>query len=149
MKNILWPPDVKSQLTGKDPDGGKDWKQEKGMTEDEMVGWHHLLNGHEYEQTPGDSEGQGSLACCEFMGSQRVRHTWGTEQQQMWILYKNIYWDTLKIQTTCNTFFSFIIFKNELQKHNFYFWKKYYSSLYPGNNFRWYKCPVIYLGSYF
>ena len=51
--------------TGKDPDIGKNWGQEeKGMTEDEMVGWHHCLNGHEYEQTPGDSEGQGSLAYC-------------------------------------------------------------------------------------
>ena len=61
---ILWPPDAKSWLIGKDPDAGKDWRQEeKGMTEDEMVGWHHQLNGHEFEQTLGDSEGQGSLAC--------------------------------------------------------------------------------------
>ena len=62
---ILWSPDGKSCLTGKDPNGGKDWGQEKkGMTEDEMVGWHHRLDGHEFEQTPGDSEGQGSLVCC-------------------------------------------------------------------------------------
>ena len=62
---ILWPPDGKSQLIGKDPDAGKDCRQEeKGTTEDEMVGWHHQLNGHEFEQTPRDSEGQGSLACC-------------------------------------------------------------------------------------
>ena len=62
---ILWPPDSKSQLTGKDPDAGKDWGQEeKGGTEDELVGWHHWLNGHEFEQTPGDGGGQGSLACC-------------------------------------------------------------------------------------
>ena len=62
---ILCPPDVKSWLTGKDPDAGKDWGQEeKGTTEDELVGWHHQLNGHEFEQTPEDSEGQGSLACC-------------------------------------------------------------------------------------
>ena len=48
-----------------DPDAGKDWRQEeKGTTEDEMVGWHHWLNGHELEQAPGDGEGQGSLACC-------------------------------------------------------------------------------------
>ena len=61
---ILWPPDVKSQLTGKDLDAGKDWGQEeKGATEDEMVGWHHQPNGHEFAQTPGDSEGQGSVAC--------------------------------------------------------------------------------------
>ena len=62
---ILWPSDVKRWLIGKDPDAGKDWRQEeKGSTEDEMVGWHHWLNGHEFEQTPGDSEGQGSLVCC-------------------------------------------------------------------------------------
>ena len=62
---ILWPSDVKSWLTRKDPGAGKDWRQEKGeMTEDEMIGWHHQLNGHEFEQTPGDGEGQGSLACC-------------------------------------------------------------------------------------
>ena len=64
---ILWPPDVKSWLTGKDPDAGKDWGQEeKGVTEDEMVG--HWLNGPEFEQTPGESEGQGSLACCSPRG---------------------------------------------------------------------------------
>ena len=58
---ILWPPDVKSRLIGKDPDAGKDWRQkEKGMTEDEMVGWHHQLNGHESEQTPGMLQSMGS-----------------------------------------------------------------------------------------
>ena len=58
-------PNVKSWLTGKDPDAGKDWKQEeKGATENEMVGWHYQLSGHEFEQAPGDSEGQGSLQCC-------------------------------------------------------------------------------------
>ena len=62
---ILWPLDAKSQLFGKDPDAGKYWRQEeKGMTEDEMVGWHHWLNGHEFEQAPGLGQGQGSLACC-------------------------------------------------------------------------------------
>ena len=66
---ILWPPDVKSWLIWKDPDAGKDWRQEKkGMTEDEMVGWHHWLNGHEFEQAPGVADGQGSLACCSQWG---------------------------------------------------------------------------------
>ena len=75
---LLWPPDVKSWLIGKDPDAGKDWRQEeKGMTEDEMVGWHHGLNGYEFEQ---DSEGQGSLVLY-CMGLQRVEHDWATEQQ--------------------------------------------------------------------
>ena len=60
---VIWPPDAKSQYVRKDPDAGKDWKQEEtGMTEDEMVWWHHRLNGCEFEQAPGDDEGQG--ACC-------------------------------------------------------------------------------------
>ena len=66
---IFWPPNVKSRLTGKDPDAGKDWGQEeKAVTEDEMLGWHHQLSGHEFEQAPGDSEGQGSLVCCSLWG---------------------------------------------------------------------------------
>ena len=66
---ILWPPDAKNWLTGKDPDAGKDWRQEeKGTTEDEMVGWHHPLNRHESEQPPRDSDGQGGLACCSPLG---------------------------------------------------------------------------------
>ena len=66
---ILWPPDMKSWLTRKDPDAGKDWKQEeKGTTEDELVGWHHWLSGHEFEQALGDSEGHGSLWCAAVHG---------------------------------------------------------------------------------
>ena len=62
---VLWPPDAKSQFIRKDPDAGKDWRQEeKGTTADEMVGWQHWLNEHEFEQTLGDGEGQGSLVCC-------------------------------------------------------------------------------------
>ena len=79
---ILWPPDVKSQLSGKDPDAGKGWGQkEKGATEDEMVGWHHWLNGHEFEQAPGDSGGKGSLAYCSLWGLQRAGHDLASEQQ--------------------------------------------------------------------
>ena len=67
--SILWPPDAKSQLIGKYPDDGKDWGQEeKGMTEDEMVGWHHQLNGCKFGHALGDSEGQGILACCSPWG---------------------------------------------------------------------------------
>ena len=63
--SILWPPDAKNWLIGKDPNAGKDWEQEKkGTTEGEMFGWHNQLNAHESEQTPGDSEGQGSLVYC-------------------------------------------------------------------------------------
>ena len=66
---VLWPPDAKNWLIGKDPDAGKDWGQvEKGMTEDDMIGWYHWLNRHEFEQTPGDSEGQGSLVCYSSWG---------------------------------------------------------------------------------
>ena len=66
---ILWPPDEKNQLIGKDPDAGKDGGQEeKGTTEDEMVGWHHQVNGRESEQTPGVGDGQGGLACCSPWG---------------------------------------------------------------------------------
>ena len=61
---ILWPPHVKSWLIGKDSDAGRDWGQEeKGITEDEMAGWHHGLDGHEFEWTPGAGDGQGGLAC--------------------------------------------------------------------------------------
>ena len=62
---ILWLPDAKSRLTGKDPDAGRDWGQEeKGMRENEMVGWHHQLNGHEFGQAPGVGVRQESLECC-------------------------------------------------------------------------------------
>ena len=75
---ILWPPDAKSRLIGKDPDAEKDGQQEeKGVTEDEMVEWHYWLNGHEFVQTLGDSEVQGSLLCC--MQSMRLQREW---QQQ-------------------------------------------------------------------
>ena len=66
---ILWPPHAKSWLIGKDSDAGRDWGQEeKGTTEDEMAGWHHWLNGHEFEWTPGISDTQGGLACCDSRG---------------------------------------------------------------------------------
>ena len=78
---IFWPPDVKSWLTGKDPDAGKNWRQEeKGTTQDEIVGWHHQLNGHEFEQDPGD--GGQKPGVLQSTGSWRVRHDLVTEQQQ-------------------------------------------------------------------
>ena len=67
---------MRSWLTGKDPDAGKDWRQEeKGMTEDEMVGWHHRFYGHEFEQAPGVGDGQGSLACCSPWGHKKLDMT--------------------------------------------------------------------------
>ena len=72
----LWPPDVKSGLILKDPDAGKDWRwEEKGMTEDEMVGWHHQLNGHGFVWTLGVSEGQGGLAHCSSWGRKELNMT--------------------------------------------------------------------------
>ena len=72
---ILGPPDAKSWLIGKDPDAGKDWRQEKGMTEDETVRWHHWLNGHEFEETPGVGDGQGGLVCCGSWGCKELDMT--------------------------------------------------------------------------
>ena len=77
---IFWLPDTKNWLTGKDPDAKRDLGQEeKGMREDEMVGWHHRLDGHELEWTPGVGDGQGGLACCNSWGHKRVGHNWVTE----------------------------------------------------------------------
>ena len=84
--SILWPPDAKSGLTGKDPDPGKEWRQEdEGMTEEEMTGWHHQVNGHEFEQTLKDSEGQGSLACCSPWGCKESKwlSSWTTTESCM------------------------------------------------------------------
>ena len=73
---MLWSPDAKNWLIWKDPDAGKDWRQEeKGMTEDEIIGWHHWLNGHEFEQAPGDGEGQGRLACSSPWGFKELDRT--------------------------------------------------------------------------
>ena len=73
---ILGPPDAKNWLIGKYPDSGKDWRrEEKGMTEDEMVGWHHWLDGHEFEQALGIGDGQGSLACCSPWGCKELDTT--------------------------------------------------------------------------
>ena len=85
---ILWPPDAKNWLIGKDPDAGKDWGQEeKGMTEDRMVGWHHRLNGHGFGWTLGVGDGQGGLVCCASRDRKESDMTeqlnW-TDSQQMW-----------------------------------------------------------------
>ena len=79
---ILWTPDAKYWLTGKDPDAGKDWRQEeKGMTEDEIIGWHHWFKGHEFEQALRDGDGQGSLACCSPWNHKQLdTHDLATEQ---------------------------------------------------------------------
>ena len=78
LKPILWPPHEKSWLIGKDSDAGSNWGQEeKGTTEDEMAGWHHWLDGHEFEWTPGIGDGQGGLACCDSWGRKESDMTEG------------------------------------------------------------------------
>ena len=82
--SVLQPPDVKSQLTGKDPDAGKDWRQgKKEMTEDEMFGWHHQLIGHEFEEALWVGDGQGSLACCSPWGHEESDKT----EQLNWTMW--------------------------------------------------------------
>ena len=93
FKNLLWPPDAKSLLTGKDPDAGKVWRQEeKGGTEDEMVVWHHWLNGHEFEH---ERDGRwwriGKPGMPQSMGLQRVGHDWVTEQKKL------VLWQSVKV----------------------------------------------------
>ena len=98
---ILWPPGAKNWLIGKDPDAGKDWKQEeKGMTEDETVGWHHGLNGHEFEQAPGVGDGQGSLVSC---------NPWGRKELDMseWLN-----WTEIRYSSGCYYYLVFLLSKN-------------------------------------
>ena len=99
---ILWPPDAKSWLIWKDSDAdaGKDWgKEEKGTTEDEMVGWHHWLNGHEFGWTLGVGDGQGGLACCSLWGCKEL----GMTDQLNWVYAQK--WDCWSY---CSSIFSFL-----------------------------------------
>ena len=95
--STLWPPDAKNWLVWKDPHAGKDWRlEEKGMTEDEMVGWHHQLDGHEFEQAPGVGDGQGSLACCSPWGRKESDTTeqlnWTElKQKSNWLLKRKMH----------------------------------------------------------
>ena len=86
---VLWPPHVKSWLIGKDSDAGRDWRQEKkGMTEDEVSGWHHWLDGRESEWTPGVGDGQGGPACCD---------SWGRKESDMteWLKWTELNWSNI------------------------------------------------------
>ena len=78
---ILWLPEVKNWFIGKDSDAGKDWRHEKGTIEDEMVGWHHWLDRHEFEQASGVVDGQGSLVCCSPWG----RREWDRTERLNWL----------------------------------------------------------------
>ena len=81
---ILWPPDLKNWLTGKDPDAGKDWGHEKRMTQDELAGWHHWLNGHEFGKTWGYGKGQGSLLCYSPRGCKELNMTTPLNNNKYW-----------------------------------------------------------------
>ena len=104
---VLWPPHVKSWLIGKDSDAGRDWGQEKGMTEDEMAGWHHPLDGRESEWTPGIGDGQGGLACCNWWGhkesdtTEQLNWTELTENVILFLLHWLHYSLWLWITTNC------------------------------------------------
>ena len=104
---ILWPPDMKSWLTGKDPDAGKNWGQEeKRAAEDEMAGWHHWLDGRESEWTLGVDDGQGGLGCCDSWGRKEL----DTTEWLNWTeLIKNMKWLGLNL-FLCSLFFYFYFF---------------------------------------
>ena len=86
---IHWPADLKNGLTGKDPDAGQDWRQkEKGTTEDEMAGWHHRLDEHEFEWTPRVGDGQGGLACCDSWGRKESDMTELLNWTEYFIIWK-------------------------------------------------------------
>ena len=93
---ILWPPDAKNWLIGKDPDAGKDWRQEeKGMTEDEMVGWQNRLDGHEFEQALGVGDRQGSLECCSLWGYKELDMTVPLMWHELEVVFSASSWKLL------------------------------------------------------
>ena len=102
---ILWPPDAMSQLIRRNPDAGKDWRQEeKGVTEDEIVGWHQWVNGHEFAQTPGDGDGQGSLACCSLWDHKELDMTeqlYNRSNHLIVPMQNNVFLKCLLISITC------------------------------------------------
>ena len=109
---IFWPLDAKDWLIGKDPDAGKDWRQEeKGTTENEMVGWHHWLNGHDFKHTLGDSEGQGSLVCCSPWDHKELDMTsWLNNKDILQSLEKFVLFNTV---ATCDFIFRCTLIKIE------------------------------------
>ena len=128
---ILWPLGVKNWLTGKDPDAGKDWRQEeKGMTEDEIVGWHHWVNGHGFEQATGFGEGQGNLACCSSWGCKESDMTewlnWTKHRHLIWCY--NVYTLILKLSLS----FSRSVMSDSLRPHGLQHARLPCPSLSPG-----------------
>ena len=101
---VLWPPDVKNWLIRNDPDAGKDFRQEeKGTTEDKVVGWHHRLNGNEFEQAPGVGDGQGSLACYSPWGLKES----DTTEQLNWTEIPVIFFHIFLSWSYCNAYLFF------------------------------------------
>ena len=101
---IFWPPDMKNWLIGKDPADGKDWKQKKGTTEEELVGWLHRLDGRGFESASGVGDGQGSLACCS---------PWGHEQSEM---TERLNWLTDTLVHLGIFFFSYYLYQTYTRK---------------------------------
>ena len=137
---VLWSPDAKNWLPGKDPDAGKDWGQEeKGVTEDGMVGWHHWFNGHEFEQTLGNCEWQGSLVCCSpWVCKESDMTEWLNNKWQLY-LKSCFYWSVVDLQH-CVSFryiaewFSYThLFIFQIIFHYMLLWEFEYSSL-------WFSC---------
>ena len=121
---ILWPSDVKSWLIWKDLDAGKDWRQEeKGTTEDEMVGWHHWLDGHGFGWTPGVGDGQGQLACCGSLGNTES----DTTEWLNWTELKRLLSTTNNLSSICHlhhsvSCFTVLIFRGFLLIHLFIYY---------------------------
>ena len=123
--SILWPPDVKNWLIWKDPDAGKDLRQkEKQTTEDEMVGWHHWLNGHEFEWTLGVGDGQGSLVCYSPWGhkeSDMIEWLNWTDNHKVW--YSEVRYISLTINTSLCCYLIFIIILIALEEANMWLYQ--------------------------
>ena len=115
---IFWPPNAKSWLIWKDLDARRDWGQEeKGMTEDEMAGWHHLLNGQESGKTPGVGDGQGGLVCCSSWGCKESDMTeWLTELNLMTILSPLLWSTAQKLKLFSKYYFSLTMHPRALLK---------------------------------
>ena len=107
---ILWPPDAKNWLIGKNTDAGKDWRQEeKGTTEDKMVGWHHWLNGYEFEQALGVGDGQRSLVCCSPWGCKELDTT-------EWLNWTELNWNNIRTVPTIKNYLASIANSAETEK---------------------------------
>ena len=107
----VWPPDAKSRLIGKDPDSGKDWGQEKEVIEDKVIGWNQWLNRHEFKQTLGDTEGQGSLVCCRpwVTKNRMCLSEWTTTTRNPSVIEETIVYHSWKLITYLTCLFSYML----------------------------------------